>query len=229
MSGKVLTVDNSVSTTDDRHTHGLGMQIDDSLTVILVGEGGQAIAGGVEVGDKITAMNGESMEGKSDIDAVSVLTSAKANGQDCVVEFNGGIPPVIVVPVKKQAPPPAPAPAPAEAAMEAAGDDLTKFKMTLIRGYEVQVNAGLACCGPTLKVLFMKPEDATNLYIATTKTSTSCVDTYAFANIKSIKVGEHKSGKIIEITKEDGSLGFFTAPNPSSAAKFAKYLGQLTK
>jgi len=100
-SGKALTVDNTVSTTDDRHTHGLGMLIDSSLTVTLVAEGGQAIAGGVKVGDVITKMGDVDFNsGQTDVEAVAALTSAKENSADLVVEFNGGIP----KPVKLQAP-----------------------------------------------------------------------------------------------------------------------------
>jgi hypothetical protein len=219
--GKTITVDNTTSTTDDRHTHGLGMQIDAALTVTFVGEGGQAIAQGVEVGDVITKMGGELFFfGKTDADAVAALTAAKAESRDLVVEFNGGPP----------APPPAPAPkqAPAAVVMESVGDDLTKFKMTLIRGYEVQVNAGMACCGATMKVLFMKPNDNTTLYIAPKKSSTNSVDAYKFANVTSVCVTEHKSNKIVQINTKDGNTGFFLAPNPSTATKFAKYLGQLT-
>jgi hypothetical protein len=103
MAGKLLIVDNTASTTDDRHTHGLGMQIDTSLTVTFVDEGGQAIRGGVEVGDVITSMNGESMTGKSDADAVSILTTSKAKNVDVQIEFNGGIPaPVVKVTVTEE-------------------------------------------------------------------------------------------------------------------------------
>jgi MFS family permease len=91
-SGKVLTVDNSVSTTDDRHTHGLGMQIDASLCATVVAEGGQAIAGGITVGDVITKMGDvDFTSGQTDVEAVAALTAAKDDGVDIVVEFNGGI------------------------------------------------------------------------------------------------------------------------------------------
>jgi hypothetical protein len=91
--GKVLIVGNSVSTTDDRHTHGLGMQIDATLKATFVGEGGQAIGGGIKKGDVITKMGDESFVsgGQTDVEAVAALTAAKAAGKDIVVEFNGGV------------------------------------------------------------------------------------------------------------------------------------------
>jgi ABC-type multidrug transport system fused ATPase/permease subunit len=91
--GKVLIVDNSVSKTDDRHTHGLGMQIDATLKVTFVGEGGQAIGGGIEKGDVITKMGDEIFVSghQTDVEAVAALTAAKAAGKDIVVEFNGGV------------------------------------------------------------------------------------------------------------------------------------------
>jgi hypothetical protein len=96
---KTLTVDNTTSTTDDRHTHGLGIQIDAALAVTFVGEGGQAIAAGVEVGDVITNMGGvDFTSGKTDADAMAALNAAKAESSDLVVEFNGGAP----APKKKQ-------------------------------------------------------------------------------------------------------------------------------
>lgn len=100
-SGKVLLVDNSVSTlatsaeraTDNRHTLGLGMQINRSLRVTKVGDGGQAITGGITVGDVITKMGDvDFTSGKTDVEAVAALTAAKTAGVDIVVEFNGGIP-----------------------------------------------------------------------------------------------------------------------------------------
>jgi ATP-binding cassette subfamily C (CFTR/MRP) protein 4 len=85
----VLTVDFSVSSIDDRHTHGLGMQIDASLTVTVVAKGGQAIAGGIEAGDVITKVGGiDFSKGKTDADAVQALTVAKDAGVDLVIEFN---------------------------------------------------------------------------------------------------------------------------------------------
>jgi hypothetical protein len=306
MEGKVLTVDNTVSSTDERHTHGLGMQIDSSLTVTFVGESGQAIAGGVAVGDRITAMAGQSMAGKTDADAVAALTAAKQAGKDITVEFNGGVAgPQVPQAVKElfekidmnsdgevtkmeliqtlaknkgdELRARLGLPASADGSKEeklssvfvfkqaleksfgdmdadkdgfititefanfletfkaevkatpaVVGHDLQKFKATLRRGYEIQVNAGFAWCGPSFKVLFMKPGDDTTLFIAKNKAA-SVVDAYPFTNIASITTAEHKTGKLIQIKKKDGDSGFVIAPSPSAAKKLVKYLGQLTR
>jgi hypothetical protein len=91
-SGKVLTVDNSVSTTDLNHTHGLGMKIDASLCVTAIAEGGQAVKGGINVGDVITKMGDVNFTSdQTDAEAVAALDAAKGAGVDIVVEFNGGI------------------------------------------------------------------------------------------------------------------------------------------
>jgi hypothetical protein len=101
-SHKVLTVDNTVSTSDARHTHGLGMMLEPSLTVAFVDKDGQAKSGGIEVGDVVTRVGGEdfSAGNKTDTDVVAALTCAKENGVDIVVEFNSPKP--LLTPPKMQ-------------------------------------------------------------------------------------------------------------------------------
>jgi hypothetical protein len=93
-SGKRCLVDFSVSSTDERHTHGLGMKLAPDLTVTLVAEGGQAIAQGVVVGDVVTAVGGRqlsSVVGNTDKDVKSALVAAKEAGTDLEIIFNGTI------------------------------------------------------------------------------------------------------------------------------------------
>lgn len=225
MSTKVVTVDNTNDGKDaqgggdaNRHSHGLGMLIDATLKVTQVADGGQAKSGGVVVGDVITKVGTtEFYGGGSDSAVVALLTEAKAAGKNIDLEFNGSKPVVVA---------PAPTPAPEPVAAEPAIDELAKFKMSLIRGYEIQQATGMACCSYSMRVLFMKPGDDQTLYIASTKRSSSA-DAYKFSDISKVAVGEHKSEKIVQLSLKQGDSAFFAAPRPSTAAKWAKYLNQL--
>jgi hypothetical protein len=89
--GKNLVVDFTVSTTDDRHTHGLGMQIDSELAVLAVAADGQAIQAGIILGDVITKVGVVDFKsGKTDKHVLQMLSDSKTAGKDLIIEFNGG-------------------------------------------------------------------------------------------------------------------------------------------
>ena len=80
--------------------------------------------------------------------------------------------------------------------------------------------------GYSTRVMFMKPGDGDQLYIASSKRANSA-DALKFSDISQVTVGEHKSQKMVQFQLKQGDSTFFVAPRPSTAAKWAKYLNQL--
>jgi hypothetical protein len=83
------------------------------------------------------------------------------------------------------------------------GMDLTQFKISLLRGYKVHINQWVrtARLGPLFggseQVLYMKENDDGCIYVSQRKKSAK-FHSYRFPDIGTVKVGAHKSGKVVE-------------------------------
>jgi hypothetical protein len=89
VSRKVFIVDTSDLVETSADPSGFGMQINSILVVISVDEGSQA-SGAVEIGDVITAVDGNDFSSKSDTDFFYAVLSAKKTQNDLEIEVNGG-------------------------------------------------------------------------------------------------------------------------------------------
>jgi hypothetical protein len=78
------------------------------------------------------------------------------------------------------------------------GMDLTKFKISLLRGYKIHINGTQrSMFGGSEQVLYMKENDDGCIYVSKSKKSAK-FHSYRFPDIGTVKVGAHKSGKVVE-------------------------------